>query len=102
MWSLEKLLLTPLICFNVITHELTLWPTDECATKRVFGYQTLLFITVTGELLTCFFPITYQDQFVFLLQASTIFSLVIDLFWRLFTGVYSLLPRHYSAFKGLE
>ena len=28
--------------------------TDECATKRVFGYLTLLFIAFTNELLTYF------------------------------------------------
>ena len=49
--------------------------TDECETKCVFGYSTLSFIAVTGELLSYFFLSCFKiNSFViFLLQELRVF-----------------------------
>ena len=74
--------------------------TFECATKCFFGSSTLFFIAITGELQTYFFPFRYHDKFIFLLQVSTVFSLVTGVFWLFFTVANSLLSADYGVFMG--
>ena len=58
---------------------------------NAFFCSELLFIAFTGGLLIYFFPFIYKDYFFFLLEVSTIVSLVTTLFWLLFTGANSFL-----------